>query len=286
MSAVMEQRTPEWLAARAGKITGSRIGTILGLNPYQTKEQLIRAMVREIKGAESEFVMNHHVQRGIDNEASSLMTLSLETGINFRECGFVPHPDYDWIGVSPDAIADDCGAEIKNPVKPQPLASKPQYEAQIRLCMECCGVDKWYYFSDPVEGERIIELVDRREMWLSGVLPALQDFMDLLDKEVDNPAHLEPLVEDRTDTEFLTAARVYLEAKRAATAATQAETEAKKALTELADKKSCRGGGVAVTWAQRKGSVNNKKIYEDFGIDVEKYRGKPTNYYTVNEVKQ
>jgi len=279
---MIEQRSQAWHEQRVGKITGSRIGTILGHNPYQTRAQLMRAMVREAKGAPSEFVVTADVQRGVDREASSLMTLKLETGIDFKEAGFIQHPKYDWIGVSPDALADTCGAEIKNPRKPQPLIDKPNYEAQIRLCMECCDMGEWYYFSDPVEGDHIIELVNRQRMWFNGVLPALHDFMDEYQSELSNPAHLEPLVEAREDDEFCEAASLYLAANRRLKAAQDDEKAAREALLSLTDK-SCSGGGVLVSKITRQGAVNNKKIYSEFNIDPEKYRGKSTTYFSIKE---
>jgi len=281
---MIEQRTDAWLQQRIGKVTGSRIGTILGHNKYQTRAQLMREMVREAKGAPSEFVVTPDVQRGVDREDSSLMTLSLETGIQFEKAGFIQHPKYDWIGVSPDALADTCGAEIKNPRKPQPLIEKPQYEAQIRLCMECCDMGEWYYFSDPVEGEHIIELVDRKRMWFSGVLPALMDFMDEYQSELSNPAHLEPLVEAREDDEFKEAASLYLAANRRLKAAQDDEKQAREALLSLTDK-SCSGGGVLVSKVTRQGAVNNKQIYKDFNVDPEKYRGESSTYFSIRESK-
>ena len=51
----IEQRSLEWFEARKGKLTGSNIGAALGINPWKTPDDLIRQMVREYHGAESEF---------------------------------------------------------------------------------------------------------------------------------------------------------------------------------------------------------------------------------------
>ena len=54
----MIQRTPAWYAARKGRVTGSSVGSILGLNPWATSDDVMRRMVREYHGAESEFKGN------------------------------------------------------------------------------------------------------------------------------------------------------------------------------------------------------------------------------------
>ena len=64
MSKNIEQRTPEWFKQRKGKITGSVAGAALGLNPYMTPMQLIRRMVREYHGLESEFTGNIATEYG------------------------------------------------------------------------------------------------------------------------------------------------------------------------------------------------------------------------------
>ena len=50
MNAVIEQRTAEWHDARIGRITGSRIGAVLGHSPWQSRKQLLADMVREALG--------------------------------------------------------------------------------------------------------------------------------------------------------------------------------------------------------------------------------------------
>lgn len=139
------QRTDAWHQARKGKISGTAAGVIMGNNKYQTEADLIRQMVREARGAESEFVMTADVQRGIDREPVTLSRAESELGILFSEVGFVLHPDYDFIGCSPDGISETSGIEIKNPRSIQPLSDKPHYFDQIQLCMACTGLSTWHY---------------------------------------------------------------------------------------------------------------------------------------------
>ena len=69
----MEQRSEEWFKARKGKLTGSNIGAALGVNPWKTPEDLIRQMVREYHGAESEFTGNIATEHGTLHEPLAIL---------------------------------------------------------------------------------------------------------------------------------------------------------------------------------------------------------------------
>ena len=51
----------------------------------------------------------------------------------------------------------------------------------------------------------------------------------------------------------------------------------------IAEGKNVRGGGLTITSATRKGSIDYKKLLNEAGveIDAEQYRKKPTHYQTV-----
>ena len=71
MSAIVEQGSQEWLQQRIGKFGGTAVGVLDGLNPYRSSADLIRGMVRELAGAESEFKMVPPVQHGMDMEPTA-----------------------------------------------------------------------------------------------------------------------------------------------------------------------------------------------------------------------
>ena len=58
------QRSKEWFEKRKGLITGSSVGAILGVNPWRTPADVMRSMVREYHGAESEFKGNIATEYG------------------------------------------------------------------------------------------------------------------------------------------------------------------------------------------------------------------------------
>lgn len=206
-----EQRTQEWHEQRKLRITGSRVGGILGLSPWQTRDDVLRAMVREFHGAESEFKGNPATDHGNANEQRAVLAFMRETGLNVEKCGFFPYGDR--MGASPDGLTDDVGVlEIKVPfglrnepkAKFKPLSEQPHYAAQVQMEMLSAGRKHAYFAQyvapkgDPLSPDYVpeqinVERVDLDETWLDRNLDAISHFYDLLLSELDNPEHLEPL---------------------------------------------------------------------------------------------
>jgi putative phage-type endonuclease len=113
-----EQRSPEWFAARAGRVTGSKAKAVLmgdktaGRNDYK-----LQLAVERITGEPevSDFT-NEHIQRGIEKEPLARLKLEAERGIMVRETGFLSHNGM-MIGASLDGDVDDFKTiiELKAP---------------------------------------------------------------------------------------------------------------------------------------------------------------------------
>ena len=266
----MEQRSPQWFDARKGVVTGSRIASVLGINPFQTRAQLIREMVRELKGAEREFTGNVATQWGEEHEKDAAELYEFTTGKILKDDGFKLHPDYEFIGVSPDKI----GAEFKCPYSQVVPSEVPaHYVAQVRLCMEVYDLDEWDLFYWTPDHSSLFT-IKRDPQWITNVLPEITKFMSDLAEEYDNPAHLEPLVEERNDSAWSNAAAKFKAAKQALQAAQEAEKQARQDLIELAGDHSCKGNGVTASRYERKGNINYSRVPELAGVDLEQYRGK------------
>lgn len=206
-----DQRTPEWFEQRKGRISGSRIGAILGLSPWQTPGDVLRAMVREYHGAESEFTGNPATDHGNNNEQRALLAFMRETGLGVEQCGFFPYGEV--MGASPDGLTSDGGVlELKVPfglrneqqAKFKPLAEQPHYACQVQMEMLAAGRGHAYFAQyvapkgDPLAHDYVpeqinIERVEADPEWLDKHLPAISAFYALYIEELNNPDHLEPL---------------------------------------------------------------------------------------------
>src|SRR5690348_18362681 len=72
VAAQPEQRTADWYASRKGRITASKVGKILGLSKYGTREDAMREFVREFFDAPREFTGNEATHYGESHEADAL----------------------------------------------------------------------------------------------------------------------------------------------------------------------------------------------------------------------
>jgi len=117
-----EQRTPEWFAARAGRVTGSRAADVMARiksgEAAARRDYRLQLAVERITGKPMEdggFVTNE-MQRGIDLEPKARETFATRSGIEVRETGFVIREDMP-IGCSTDGDMGNFEAilEIKCP---------------------------------------------------------------------------------------------------------------------------------------------------------------------------
>lgn len=288
----MEQRSEEWFKARKGKLTGSNIGASIGTNPWKTPEDLIRQMVRDYHGAESEFTGNVATEHGTNHEPLATMDYFGKTGNLVEECGFFVHPEYEWLGASPDGLIGDDGIiEVKCPYglrnkKGDDLVFKSatdqrHYYAQMQIEMACTG-RKWCDFYQWSPNGDSIERVNFSPNWFAQALPELRKFYDWYLSELDNPAHLEP--KEREINTFH-AQKLVQEWDELKTTIEDAEARKKEVLAELVQLSKERNAiihGRKLTQVERKGNVQYAKIPELKGIDLEPYRGKSSQFWRLS----
>ncbi len=145
------QGTPEWLQARVGRITASRIKDVCAQGkagaPSTTREAYMGELIAErLTGLSSgDSYMNADMQRGTDLEPLARAAYETATRQMVDEVGLVIHPRNEWFGASPDGVAGDHGLlEIKCPrthvhisymlSRKPPAAYLPQMAWQAYCC--------------------------------------------------------------------------------------------------------------------------------------------------------
>lgn len=291
----MEQRTAEWHEARKGRITASAVGAILGNSPFASRDDVMRRMVREWHGAESEFTGNIATEYGTFHESGALAEYQMETGNAVDAVGFITRED--WAGCSPDGLVGLVGGfEIKCPFGKRkmaaddqfkPLADQPHYRDQVQFSIWVCERAWWdfYQWSPGAGGESRSDL--HRETpcskWRASALPKLRQFYAEYLHERDHNAapYLEP---KRVVIDTLEAARMVAEYDELQEAIDRA-TERKKDL--LADMVKAAGGKNAVfagrnlTLTERQGAIAYAKAVKELApdADLEKWRGKASSFW-------
>lgn len=283
MSAVL---SPE----RVGRITGSRAPAILGLSPYATRDDVMRDMVREHFGDESEFIGNIATNHGQEHEAEALDLYEFTQGVTVTHRGgeqkFVRHPKIGFLGVTPDGwLGRKRLVEVKCPYRANysHIDQRPDYWAQIQLQLACTWADWCDFVIWRHDGLIPPQRVVHDPEWLPSVLPELAGFHEEFLETISDPTlaerHRRPLVDVRTDPEWLLTAIEYREAKMAAAYYAGLMNESKDRLVKLAGEQGkSRGGGVLLTRSAPKGSIEWEKVARKFAPDIkdddlEQFRG-------------
>jgi putative phage-type endonuclease len=284
----MEQRSPEWFAARKGRITGSMVGAALGLDPNTTRDEAMRRMVRAYQGLPSEFEGNIATSWGTNHEEEAREAFEYQIGVTVAPATFVVHPTLPWLGASPDGyIRDYAVLEIKCPYglrdKPKPVPFKgikeqPHYYAQMQIQMYCTDRVSCYFWQWTPNDYKL-EAVDFDNEWINENLPKLeafyQEFLAICDEGLDEKLVIDnPILRQRL-AEYDDLAKQIAEAEAR-------REEILNALVFEAAGQDAVICGRKLTQVQRAGSVSYATVVKEHlpTLDLDKYRGKPSSYWS------
>jgi putative phage-type endonuclease len=116
----MEQRSPEWYAARLGKVTASRVADIIAKTKsgYSTSRAnyMAELVCERLTGKQGDFYQNAAMVWGTETEPMARSAYEAHSGNLVTETGLVLHPSIADAGASPDGLIDEDGlVEIKCP---------------------------------------------------------------------------------------------------------------------------------------------------------------------------
>ena len=284
----MGELSPE----RAGRITGSRVAAVLGLDPYRTRADVMREMVRQLAGAEQEFTGNAATDWGTEHEADALAAFEESEGLEVADRQRFCVSDDGMLAATVDGTAYSQSemvavVEAKCPYAAMytSLKERPAYGAQIQLQLAVTGLPLAYFVVWRPNRPVIVEPVPADPWWLPTHLPALRAFKAELDATMQEPVrvaeHLAPPFASRDDDEWSYAAGAWRRAKERHDAAKHWLDICRADLEQLADGRSSVGGGVQVLVSSRTGSVDYRAAAEQLAavtdsVDFETYRAAPS----------
>jgi len=193
-----EQRTPEWFAARLGKVTASRVFDVMARTakgPSASRQSYMDQLVAEvITGRQAESFSNAAMQWGTETEPAARQAYEARVGEFVDETGFHIHPRIEQCGASPDGLVLDGLIEIKCPSTTthiEYLVSKrvpSKYEGQMQLQMAVMG-RPWCDFVSfdprmPAELQLWIKRVERDDTYISLMEKEVQIFLDEMNTRI------------------------------------------------------------------------------------------------------
>jgi putative phage-type endonuclease len=116
----MEQRSPEWYAARLGKVTASRVADVIAKTKsgYSASRAnyMAELVCERLTGKQGDFYQNAAMVWGTETEPMARSAYEAHSGNLVTETGLVLHPSIANAGASPDGLIDEDGlVEIKCP---------------------------------------------------------------------------------------------------------------------------------------------------------------------------
>jgi len=252
-------------------------------------------MVREHFDEEKEFVGNIATRWGHDNEPQAIADSE-------QFCGKIIAHDFvsceiDGVlcGASPDGVSErNYLVEIKCPyslrdqsvIAADFLGEHPEYFAQTQWQMICADRPCCLFVVWTTTGVDFVR-VDREDDWLEKNMPRIKAFWDLYKKTIADDELYAPMLASnkkeyigREDDLFVFAALAYQNAIAEQKAAEEKVEEARKKLLEICTENT-KGAGITVYQTERKGAVDYKKIPQLEGVDLEQYRKKSTQVWTI-----
>jgi len=116
----LEQGTPEWLNARLGKVTGTRLAAVMGSKVV--RQGLINELIAEqLTELYEEVTPNAAMQRGTEEEPFAIKAYEKKFKCKTVEVGMCVSDEFDWLALSPDRLRMRAkkyvrGVEVKSPM--------------------------------------------------------------------------------------------------------------------------------------------------------------------------
>lgn len=172
----MEQGSPEWIAARLGKLTASRVADATDLlksgKPGAKRLTYLGELIAErVTGLVVERYQNDLMRWGTQQEPEARAVYEFFHGVEVRTVGLIDHPSIAMAAASPDGLVGADGlVEIKCPSTSTHIdtllaqAIPEEYVKQIDWQMACTG-RRWCDFVsyDPRLPPHMAMFVCRRE---------------------------------------------------------------------------------------------------------------------------
>lgn len=146
----MQQGSQEWLLARCGKVTASRVADIVAKTksgPSAMRANYMAELLCErLTGCPTESFVSPAMAHGTAQEPFARQAYEFRKGIEVYEVGFVDHPEIAMSGASPDGyVGEDGLIEIKCPNTATHLDTllnggvAGKYLTQIQWQLACTG---------------------------------------------------------------------------------------------------------------------------------------------------
>jgi putative phage-type endonuclease len=193
------QGSPEWFAARAGRVTASRISDLMAKTKTgwgaSRANYLAELVAERLTGTVAEGFTNAAMKQGTETEPLARAAFQFFADAEVTEVGFVVHPRIDDSGCSPDGLVGTDGmVEIKCPNTATHIETllgagiPDKYRKQMQWQMACCerGWCDFVSFDPrlPTRMQLFVQRVARDDADLNEIDAAVSVFLSEVDAKV------------------------------------------------------------------------------------------------------
>lgn len=193
------QGSPEWFAARLGKVTASKVSDVVAKTKSgwgASRANYMAALIAErLTQTPADSFSNAAMQWGTEQEPLARVAYEFFTGRDVEQVGFVDHPTIPMTGASPDGLVGTDGlVEIKCPNTATHIDTlldgkvPGKYVIQMQWQMACTG-RQWCDFVSfdprmPEEMRLWIQRVDRDGPHIELLEEDVTVFLSTLDEKI------------------------------------------------------------------------------------------------------
>jgi putative phage-type endonuclease len=196
----MEQRSPEWFAARLGKVTASRVADVVARTKSgwgaSRGNYLAELIAERLTGSAAERFTNAAMQWGTDCEPAARNAYAATSGMEVVEVGMIVHPTISMAAASPDGLVGDLGlVEVKCPNTLTHIDTliggtvPGKYVTQMQWQMACTERE-WCDFVSfdprlPAEMQLFVRRVERDDALIASLEADVRDFLAEVDAKIE-----------------------------------------------------------------------------------------------------
>lgn len=196
---MMDQHTPEWWAARLGKVTASRIGDLMARTQKgwgaPRKHYLAEKVAERVTGKSKDRKRVASLDQRLETEPDARIAYEFYSDNEVQQVGFIEHPRIPNAGCSPDGIVgSDGGLEIKccdteTHIEIITAGTIDQgYLYQCQFGMACTDRKWWDFVSfDPNMPEQLklyVQRVERDDQLINQIETNVIEFLAEVDQKV------------------------------------------------------------------------------------------------------
>lgn len=262
------------------KFTPSELVQVLGMVSGVSPAKALRAIVRAVNGAESEFVDNpaaaygrEFKSRAVDDYCTFCSgKLGQESELYFEFGDLAARADCLTENGDPVFVHPAFSMRGGNMEKFKRVAQRPDWYAKIQLALFIMNKEQAIYHQWwPTDSCSEVVTIDLD--YVENLLPRIDQFIEEF-KDLDPKPHLEPLKVTIDTQEAQMLIDEYDQLKIAIDNASERQKEIVQALQDMANNEPAIICGRSLNKITRQGAIDYKKIADQFakGVDVEQFR--------------